>query len=204
MNAKYERQLIKNGYQFISGVDEAGRGAFAGPLVAAAVILDFNRRGFFSLIKDSKLLTASRREKALEKILEKSLAWSIAVVSNKEIDNFGLGYSNKFVLQKANSNLKIKPDFVLSDYMSGVDYKMNFEMIKQGDRKIISIAAASIIAKVFRDRIMKSFDKKYPEYGFHKHKGYGTRAHRQAIYEFGPCEIHRRSFQPFKSKLLDF
>lgn len=198
MNSRYERQLIKQGFNVICGVDEAGRGAYAGPLVAAAVVLDFNKRGFYKLIKDSKLLSPNQRNIAVQKILDKSLAWSLGVVSHQEIDEKGLGVANRMALQRAETNLSIDPDYVLSDYMPGTIYKAQSELIKQGDRKIISIAAASIIAKVFRDRMMVAFSRKYPQYKFESNKGYGTLYHRNALSEYGTCQIHRQSFELFR------
>lgn len=194
MNTRYERKLMRAGYQTICGVDEVGRGAYAGPIVAGAAILNFNKRGFFNKINDSKLLTPEKREKFSGIIIEHALAWSISSITNFEIDKFGLSSANKKVLTRACLKLNLDPDYILSDYMVGTKYHKPFELIKSGDKKIISIAAASIIAKVFRDRMMRAFALEYPEYGFEKHKGYGTKLHRARLKEFGPSVIHRLSY----------
>lgn len=194
MNTRYERKLMRAGFETICGVDEVGRGAYAGPIVAGAVILDFNKRGFFNKINDSKLLSPEKREQLSVIIIEHAIAWSISSITNFEIDQFGLSAANKKVLAQACCNLTVEPDYVLSDYMVGAKYHKPFELIKSGDKKIISIAAASIVAKVFRDRMMRAFALKYPEYGFEKHKGYGTKLHQARLKEFGPSGIHRRSY----------
>jgi ribonuclease HII len=194
MNTLYERKLMRTGYSVICGVDEVGRGAYAGPIVAGAVVLDFNKRGFFRQINDSKLLTAQKRQQLAKIIIENALSWSVSSITNCEIDKFGLSQANKKVLKQACFNLGLEPNYVLSDYMAGAKYHKPFELIKSGDKKVISIAAASIIAKVFRDRMMCAFALKYPEYGFERHKGYGTKLHRARLKEFGPSAIHRLSY----------
>ena len=202
MRATKERKLMSLGYQYICGVDEVGRGAYAGPIVAGAVILDFNKRGFFNKINDSKLLTAQKREDLALLIADNALSWSISSITNFEIDQFGLGEANRKVLEQACSNLKLAPNYILSDYMVGVKYPEPYELIKSGDKKIISIAAASILAKVFRDRMMRAFARKYPAYCFDRHKGYGTALHEDLLRKFGPSPIHRLSYRKFREKGL--
>ncbi|HMB25797.1 MAG TPA: ribonuclease HII [Patescibacteria group bacterium] len=202
MNYDYEKKLKQKGYKQICGLDEAGRGPLAGPLVAGAVILDPQKADFFELIKDSKALNCKKREIIFEKIKYGSLAWSVGVVGHWEINKHGLSYANKIAMKRAWKYLEIKPDFILSDYMAGLKFVTPFELIKSGDSTILSVAAASIVAKVFRDQMMLAFAKKYPDYGFEKHKGYGTKFHLRALDKCGPCEIHRTNFKPVKEKLL--
>lgn len=194
MNSRYELKLQRQGYHYIAGVDEVGRGAYAGPIVAVAVILDFKRRGFFKEISDSKVLLPAKREIVAQRILNNVKAWSICSVTNWEIDKVGLSAANKKVLTQACLNLKFDPEYILSDYMAGTKYHRPFELIKSGDKKLVSIAAASIVAKVFRDRMMRAFALQYPQYGFEKHKGYGTKLHQARLKEFGPSLIHRLSY----------
>ena len=202
MDYSYEQNLINRGYKFICGIDEAGRGPLAGPLVSAAVILDSDNSDFFDLIKDSKMLSAKKREQAFELILANAKSWAIGVVTNIELDKHGLAFANKIAMKRAWKHLKIKPNYILSDYMAKVYFETPFELIIDGDKKILSVAAASIIAKVFRDRMMDAFARKYPAYGFELHRGYGTKLHLEKIAELGPCEIHRKTFKPIKAKLF--
>ncbi len=202
MDYSHEQNLIDRGYEFICGIDEAGRGPLAGPLVSAAVILDSDNSDFFDLIKDSKMLSAKKRDEAFELIIAKSKCWAIGVVTNFELDKHGLAFANKIAMKRAWKYLKIKPNYILSDYMAKVYFETPFELIVDGDKKILSVAAASIIAKVFRDRMMDAFARKYPAYGFELHRGYGTKLHLEKIAELGPCEIHRKTFKPIKAKLF--
>jgi len=202
MDYKYEQNLIDRGYKFVCGIDEAGRGPLAGPLISAAVILDPEKIDSFEIVKDSKMLSAKKRDEAFEIILANAKSWAIGVVSSDELDKHGLAFANKIAMKRAWKHLQIKPDYILSDYMARVYFETPFELIKSGDKKIISVAAASIIAKVFRDRMMCAFDIKYPGYGFEQHKGYGTKFHIERITQYGPCEIHRKTFEPMKAKLF--
>lgn len=202
MDYSYENKLREQGYECICGIDEAGRGALAGPLVAGAVILDASLGEGFENIKDSKLLNDKKRRELLNIIMRKCRAWSIGIVRQNEIDKHGLSLANKMAMKRAWQYLPIKPDFILSDYMAKLVFSTPFELVVKGDRKIISIAAASIVAKVFRDNMMNAFDKNYPEYGFAEHKGYGTKNHLAKIKEVGACPIHRMSFEPMKAKLF--
>lgn len=193
-----EQALRQKGFKFIAGVDEVGRGAFAGPLVAAAVILPVN---FLPPddFADSKKLRPSRRREIANFILEKSISWSVAEVSPAIIDKIGLGKASQLAFRKAINSLDVMPDFVLVDafyikYLRGLTIKRQEAIIK-GDERSITIAAASIIAKVHRDKIMKRLALKYPLYHFAKNKGYGTASHREVIKKYGLTSIHRKSFK---------
>jgi ribonuclease HII len=202
MDYNYEQNLINSGHSIICGIDEAGRGPLAGPLVSAAVVLDRMSEELFILLNDSKLLSQKNRKAILPMILCHARSWSIGVASNVDIDRHGLSYANKIAMKRAWKYLSVTPDFILSDYMARLSFETPFELIKGGDRKIASIAAASIVAKEFHDRMMDAFALKYPEYGFHLHKGYGTQFHRDQLQWLGPCDIHRKSFAPVKATLL--
>lgn len=193
-NRKEEIKLNKQGYIKIAGADEAGRGSWAGPIVAAAVILPqkFNLPG----VNDSKKLSPAKREELYKKIIEKAVDYNVCVLSNKEIDKGGVGRANKKALIKSVTGLKTKADYALIDSFKIIIPKVKSKSIIHGDSLVLSIAAASIIAKVTRDRIMVKFDKKYPIYGFAKHKGYGTKRHHENLIKYGVCPIHRRSYQP--------
>lgn len=193
-NFNEENFLWRQGIRYIAGVDEVGRGCFAGPVVAAAVILpdDFNAT---DEINDSKLLSPEKR-KELDKIIRKyCIAYSIAEISTEIINIVGIGKATQKAFRKAIKNLEIKPEYVLIDafYINNLSRKKQKAII-HGDGKSISIAAASIIAKVHRDGIMRNLHKKFPQYDFFQNKGYGTKKHREAIGKFGLCEMHRKSF----------
>ncbi|MDD5382071.1 MAG: ribonuclease HII [Candidatus Margulisbacteria bacterium] len=198
MRLVYESKLKKQGYQLVAGVDEAGRGPLAGPIVAAAVILplEIDLPG----LNDSKLLSPKQREALFIKIRRQAISIGVGKVGHKLIDKLNIGKANVLAMELAVKGLCRRPDFILID---GKRYRLDLPVaqraIVQGDRKCASIAAASIIAKVVRDRIMDRYHLKYPEYGFAWHKGYGTREHFQELQEHGPCPIHRRSFFPIRS-----
>lgn len=179
-------------YQLICGVDEAGRGPLCGPVVAGAVILP--RDCDILYINDSKKLSDKKRDLLFEEIQEKSITWSVGVVSPERIDEINILQATYEAMRIALSKLAQTPDIVLNDAVTipGIDF-LQIPIIK-GDAKSQSIAAASIMAKVSRDRMMCTYDQLYPEYGFAKHKGYGTKQHIEAIKEYGPCPIHRRTF----------
>ncbi|MBI5076771.1 ribonuclease HII [Candidatus Falkowbacteria bacterium] len=202
MDYSYEQNLMNRGFQFVCGIDEAGRGPLAGPLVAGAVILDEKKNDFFSLINDSKLLNKNRRQAAFDLILKNAKCWAVGVVTNFEIDKHGLAFANKIAMKRAWKHLALKPNYILSDYMAKVYFETSFELIVDGDKKILSVASASIVAKVIRDRMMDAFARVYPQYGFERHKGYGTKEHLSKIRECGLCPIHRRTFEPIKAKLF--
>jgi len=208
MNLRKEKYLWKKGYKYVAGLDEAGRGPLAGPVVAAAVIistkrkkknakLQFKAKSLLKEVKDSKKLSPKRRE-TLYKLLvkEPNIEWGIGRVSEKMIDKINILKATKFAMKKAVSNLKT--DYLILDGNFKIDLHIPQKSIRKGDSKVFSIAAASIIAKVTRDRIMKRYHKKHPEYGFDKHKGYATKFHRQALKKHGPCKIHRMSFRPIR------
>ncbi len=194
LSCTYERRLYKVGYNSVAGLDEAGRGSWAGPLVAGAVIL--NPKIKLDGLNDSKLLTPLRREKLFIKITQNCLAWSVGIISPLEIDELGVGLANRLVFLHALKKLKIRPDYLLVDGLAAFPYHTPAEFIIRGDQKIASIAAASIIAKVFRDNLLTALHQFYPEYNFSKHKGYGTREHRDNLHKFGASFIHRMSYKP--------
>ncbi|MFC1571827.1 ribonuclease HII [Candidatus Margulisiibacteriota bacterium] len=188
-----EKKLHAKGFKLIAGVDEAGRGPLAGPVVAAAVI--FPRGTRIKGLNDSKKLSAQKRAELFFEIKDKAFAIGVGVVSHKLIDRINIGQANLLAMKKAVLNLPIMPNYLLID---GGRYKVDLDIpqegITGGDRKVPSIAAASIIAKVTRDRMMLRLHNKFPQYRFDSHKGYGTKLHYRRLKEFGPCAIHRRSF----------
>jgi ribonuclease HII len=190
---RYERRLRARGFRLIAGADEAGRGALAGPLVAAAVILPdgFDLDG----INDSKQLTKLQRERACERIRSEAVAVSVCRVMPSRIDHRGLHRSNLFLLRRVFRELPVAPDFILSDGFPLRGIRLPHLSIKKGDAVTASVAAASIVAKVTRDRIMDRYHRRFPEYGFATNRGYGTTAHWQALERLGPTPIHRRSFK---------
>jgi len=200
---KREETLRRKGFYFICGADEVGRGSWAGPIVATAMINKKSKIKYKKLqIRDSKKLTERKREEIFNCLIDDSdIIYNVAWVSSKQIDKIGLGKANQLVLKKAVEGLKTKPDYILVDGFMIKDLKISQERIVKGDEKILSIAVASIIAKVSRDRYMKKLAKKYPQYGFEKHKGYGTKQHLKAIKRFGICSEHRRGFKPIKQFL---
>jgi len=192
----HERKISNSGYTRIAGVDEAGRGPLAGPVVAGAVILkDFK---FKERIDDSKKLSAKKREKAYREIFKKSIV-GVGIVDEKTIDDINIYQATKKAMQLAIANLGIAPDYVIVDGKMKITTKCPLRCIVSGDSKSLSIAAASIVAKVTRDRLMVEYDLVYPQYGFARHKGYGTKAHIEALNNHGPSPIHRNSFQPVKN-----
>lgn len=199
-NLKLERELQHEGHLIVAGVDEAGRGSWAGPVVAAAVVLPFLNR--YYNINDSKKLTAKQREKILNKILEIAAAIGIGIVENNELDSMGVGQATYLAMRRAVNNLSIKPSFVLVD-----GFKVGFSEIPSrgildGDSKSVSIAAASIVAKVARDRLMDEIHTAVPDYGFNTNKGYGTAFHQSQIEKIGLNQWHRLSFKPIKKVAL--
>ena len=189
---KYEDALLGAGYSMIAGVDEAGRGPLAGDVFAAAVILppDFLPIG----LNDSKKLSEKKREELYKVITENALSFSIGRASAAEIDEINILQATYEAMRRAVAGLSVKPDYVLIDGNPVQNMPFLHASLVKGDSLSLSIAAASIIAKVSRDRYMLEMDEKYPGYGFRVHKGYGTRAHKEAVWEKGPCPIHRRSF----------
>jgi len=188
----YEKALKQAGYTCVAGVDEAGRGPLAGDVFAAAVILPESH--FADGITDSKKLSEKKREALYEVITQNALAWSVGRATPEEIDEINILNATHLAMNRAVEGLKIKPDFVLIDGNSIKNMEIDHKCIVKGDSLSLSVAAASIIAKVSRDRYITELSEKYPEYNFAKHKGYGTKEHTEAILKYGPCEIHRRSF----------
>lgn len=192
-----EKKLWKAGFKLIAGLDEAGKGAWAGPLVAAAVIMPLNYR--IKGINDSKKLQSEEREKLYVEITKIALSWSVCVIDNKQIDKKGIFNVNLQALLGASQKLHFKPEYLLIDALEIKFGKIPVKAIINGDEKIYSIAAASIIAKVTRDEVMKDYHRLYPQFCFHLHKGYGTDAHFLEIKKHGLLPIHRRSFAPIKN-----
>jgi len=192
----YEDELYLCGYNAIAGVDEAGRGSLAGPIVAAAVILDRNKI-LLENLNDSKKLTAKTRNSLFRIIVRSCKSWSVARVYSSVIDRISLGKSNFLVMKKTILYLKNKPDIVITDALALTLRKYDTEIIPiiNGDELSASIAAASVIAKVIRDRLMLKYSRLYPEYDFAANKGYGTRKHMIALQKYGPCRIHRLTFR---------
>lgn len=191
----YEFDKSFGDYKYIAGVDEVGRGPLAGPIVSAAVILDEeNLDDIILYINDSKKLSNKLRQQLSDKIKEKALSYSIAIMDNKEIDSKGIGFCNNEVFKIACSNLKIKPDLVLSDGYLIKNFDLPNKHVIKGDTKSAAIACASIIAKVYRDNLMIEYGKKFPNYGFDKNVGYGTKEHTDALKIYGITKIHRKSF----------
>jgi ribonuclease HII len=190
----YERALRRAGLEPVAGVDEAGRGACAGPLVAAAAILPEGRRGQVPGLADSKLLTAKARERAYDEILRRATAWSVVVIESEECDRLGMHVANLEALRRAIALLDVRPAYVLTDGFPVDGLGVPGLAVWKGDRVAACIAAASVIAKVTRDRIMAGLHDEYPVYDFATHKGYITATHTAALEEHGPCAVHRRRF----------
>lgn len=188
----YENRLINAGYKMVAGIDEAGRGPLAGPVVAAAVILP--QKIFIEGINDSKKVSIKKREALFEIINEKALSIGIGIIDHTTIDEINILNATKEAMKMAVEKLSISPKYLLIDALKLTDINIKQTAIIKGDSKSISIAAASIIAKVTRDRIMDQFNEIYPQYGFIKHKGYGTKDHYENIADYGISPIHRKSF----------
>ena len=190
---QYENDLRNKGYKYICGIDEAGRGPLAGPVVVASVIMPAN--SMIEGVNDSKKVSEKKREKLYDLILEEAISYGVGIIGQDEIDEINILNATKKGLTMSLQELTQKPDLIIVDALTHIDtLGIPYESIIKGDAKCYSISAASIIAKVTRDRIMREWDKVYPQYGFAQHKGYGTSAHINAIKEFGPCPLHRKSF----------
>lgn len=189
---KYENEAYEKGYKYICGVDEAGRGPLCGPVVAAAVIL--NKDAHLEGVNDSKKLSEKKREKLFDDIMQNAVAVGIGISDVEVIEEINILNATKEAMKEAINNLSIKPDFILIDGNQNISIDIDRKTIISGDALSESIAAASIIAKVTRDRMLREYDKEYPEYGFAKHKGYGTKQHIEAIKKYGLTKIHRPSF----------
>lgn len=187
-----EHALHEQGFRYIAGVDEAGRGPLAGPVFAAAVIMDEDK--YLPDIKDSKKLSEKKREQLFDYITQNAVAFAVCSVDEKMIDEINILNATFRAMAGAVGRLRFKPDYVLIDGNQSKGMAYPHECVVKGDAQVACIAAASILAKVSRDRFLRECDSRYPEYGFAKHKGYGTKAHIQAIREFGLCPIHRKTF----------
>lgn len=203
MTEKEEQRLIKlkeideeiyiNGAKYICGIDEAGRGPLAGPVVVASVILP--RESMIEGVNDSKKISEKKRERVYEEIIKEAISYSVGIVDESKIDEINILQATKVGLTESIKELEVVPDIILVDALRGINTcNIPYKSIIKGDATSYSIAAASIIAKVTRDRLMVKYDEMYPEYGFAKHKGYGTANHIATIREHGLCPIHRRSF----------
>ena len=191
----FEERIRAERFQAIAGLDEAGRGPLAGPVVAGAVILP--ETGGWAGINDSKLLSARQREEAFFLLQEKALAIAVGIVGVEEIDRRNILQASLRAMEVAVQNLAIPPDYLLIDGNQGLpNLRLPQEAIPQGDRRCVSIAAASIIAKVTRDRLMTEYHEQYPQYNFARHKGYATKEHLEALRKHGFCPLHRQSFKP--------
>lgn len=190
----YERALRRAGLDPVAGVDEAGRGACAGPLVAGAVVLPPGRAGVVPGLADSKLLTERARERVFEQVVRRALAWSVVVVDSRECDRLGMHVANVEALRRAVARLEVRPAYVLTDGFGVDGLEVPGLAVWKGDRVAACVAAASVIAKVTRDRIMTDLDAVWPAYDFKTHKGYITQVHADALTRHGPCPVHRMRF----------
>ncbi len=201
--ANVEKTLVTKGYKSICGVDEAGRGPLAGPVVAAAVIIPAGMT--IEGLDDSKILSESKRDELFEEIINREIPVAVGIIDNEEIDRMNILKASLMAMRKAVIELKVKPDFVLIDGeypIPNISYPQL--SIIDGDALCQSISAASIVAKVTRDRIMERFQKMYPAFSFSQHKGYGTAAHLKELKIHGPCDIHRKSFRPVAELVEEF
>ncbi|MGN0771682.1 MAG: ribonuclease HII [Christensenellales bacterium] len=190
---EYENKYLSAGVDLIAGMDEVGRGPLAGPVVVACVIMPLSADDIILGVNDSKKLSEKKREQLYDKIVDKAIALRIESMSEKEIDEINILQATKTCMKRCVENLSVKPQIVLIDAVN-IDVECKIESIIKGDAKSYSIACASIVAKVYRDRLMKEYDAVYPQYDFASNKGYGSAKHIKAIKEIGPCSIHRRTF----------
>lgn len=195
---KFEKQELENGRKLIAGMDEVGRGPLAGPVCVCAVIMPLN--DIIEGIDDSKKISEKKRMQLAEQIKQKAIAYSISMVDEQTIDKINILEATKLCMVKALNTLSVKPDVVLVDAIAKLNTDIPVRGIVKGDLLSYNIGAASILAKVTRDEYMKELSKEYPEYGFEKHKGYGTKEHIEALKKIGPCIYHRLSFLKFLEK----
>ena len=190
---KFEKELYNKGFDKICGIDEAGRGPLAGPVVVAGVIMP--QDSMIEGVNDSKKVSEKKREKLYDLIIEEAISYSVAIIGQDVIDDINILNATKKGVEEVVKGLDVKPDLIIVDALTHINTQgIAYDSIIKGDAKCYNIAAASILAKVTRDRIMRQWDEIYPQYGFSSHKGYGTAKHIQAIKEYGPCPIHRRTF----------
>ena len=197
---EHEMRLWQAGYAAIAGLDEAGRGALAGPVVAGAVILPKNIRqeGIWAEVRDSKMLTPVQRDEMAGRIRSAAAGWAVGEASAQEIDEIGIAPATRLAMQRAIHTLTASPDYLLLDWVRLTIVNLPQESYTKGDQRIVSISAASILAKVHRDSLLVEMDRIYPRYGFARHKGYGAASHLAAIAAHGPCPQHRQSFAPLR------
>lgn len=193
--AAYENVLARAGLAPVAGIDEAGRGACAGPLAVAAVVLDRASVRKLPGVADSKLLTPAARETAYDQIMRRAVDWHVVTIPAADIDRLGVHVCNIEGMRRAHAGLRTAPGYVLTDGFPVDGLGPHSLAVWKGDQVTASVAAASIVAKVTRDRMMTELDRRYPEYGFRRHKGYVTAEHLRALAEFGPCAEHRKSFR---------
>ena len=193
---RLEQALWRQGVRWVAGIDEAGRGALAGPVAAAAVILPPEvDEAVLDGVFDSKQLSPRRREMAAEAVRKVALAWAVGFASAGEIDRWGILPATRLAVRRALAQLSTSPEFLLLDYLLLPEVGLPQTALPKGDAQVLSIAAASVLAKTLRDALMREMDERYPGYGFAQHKGYGTQKHREALRRLGPSPIHRRSFR---------
>lgn len=195
----YEKALWEQGFFYIAGIDEAGRGAWAGPVSAGAVILPVDKQLLELLpgARDSKMMSPEAREKLYLSIKDVAVSWAVGEATHEEIDRIGILNATKLAMQRAIDDLEVSPQYLLVDYLRLPGQSIPQQGIKHGDMLSLSIACASIMAKVTRDHWMSQrAAARYPQYGFEKHKGYGTKLHQEALAKYGPCPIHRMTFRP--------
>ena len=200
-----EWSLYRQGYRWVAGIDEVGRGPLAGPVVAGAVVLPQGMShipNWLTGVDDSKKLTSRQRRLCIEEIRRHALSIGVGVAEQDEIDSIGIGNATRQALRRCLDDLLLRPDYVLADYIPLFDPGIPCQTIKSGDAQSYSIAAASIVAKVTRDGMMEDAERTYPGYGFSRHKGYATRQHLHELSHRGPCPIHRRSFAPIRTMPL--
>lgn len=196
----YEKRLWKKGLKLVAGIDEAGRGAWAGPVAAGAVILPLDEKILSTLhgVRDSKQMTARQRGIWAEIIKKTAIAWSVGLAANEEIDAIGILPATRLAMERAIGGLRLKPEHLLIDAVKLKVCEIPQSNIIKGDVKVLSISAASVLAKTARDALMIEMDQRFPAYGFSRHKGYGTKLHRKQLQNLGVLEIHRMSFTPIK------
>ncbi len=196
-----EIALLKQGYRFVAGLDEAGRGAWAGPVVAAAVILPLHRPNLpaqLTGLRDSKLLSPAQRERLFEVIQTTAAGWAVGLASAAQVDDLNVVGATRLAMQQALAALPIAPDYLLLDHLKLPAVPLPQDAFPKADNISLSVAAASVLAKVTRDRLMVELHRQYPQYAFDRHKGYGTQLHQTALAKFGPTPAHRLSYGPIR------
>jgi len=202
---EFERPLWEAGCLFVAGIDEAGRGALAGPVAAGVVVLPASPDIPYLLtgVRDSKLMTPNQRRTWAETICEQAAGWAVGTASPQEIDQIGIVPATRLAARRALDALAVVPGHLLLDFLHLPEVDLPQTAIVKGDRRSLSIAAASVLAKTTRDALLEQLDTEYPGYGFARHKGYGTTAHQAALRRLGPSPVHRRTFQPVRQMVLD-